>query len=56
VLTGTPVDQGLYEGVVDVAVTGSLQNRASFPIRAAFIEIQRRSAMHAADVLRRAML
>lgn len=56
VLTGGPVDLGLYEGVIDVAVTGELQNSASFPIRAAFIEIQRRSAMHAADVLRRAML
>ncbi len=54
-LTGAPVDQGLYEGVIAVAVTGSLQNSESFPIRAAFIEIQRRSAMHAADVLRRAL-
>ena len=56
VFAGVPVDQGLYEGVVDVAVTGALDNRESFPIRAAFIEIQRRSAMHAADVLRRSML
>jgi nicotinamide-nucleotide amidase len=55
VLRGNPVDQGLYEGVIDVAVAGALQNSGSFPIRAAFIEIQRRSAMHAADVLRRAM-
>jgi nicotinamide-nucleotide amidase len=54
-LTAKPVDLGLYEGVVDVAVDGALQNSASFPIRAALIEIQRRSAMHAADVLRRAM-
>jgi hypothetical protein len=36
-------------------VAGALEGIASFPIRAAFIEIQRRSAMHAADVLRRSM-
>ena len=56
VLTGTPIEMGLYDGVVEVVVAGALQNRASFPIRAAFIEIQRRSAMHAADVLRLSML
>ena len=56
VLTGTPIELGLYDGVVEVVVTGALRNSASFPIRAAFIEIQRRSAMHAADVLRLAML
>ncbi len=56
IFTGAPAEQGLYEGVVEVAVAGALQNSATFPIRAAFIEIQRRSAMHAADVLRRAML
>lgn len=56
VLTGTPIEMGLYDGVVQVAVTGALQNSASFPIRAAFIEIQRRSAMHAADVLRLSMV
>lgn len=56
VLTVLPVELGLYDGVVEVAVTGALESVASFPIRAAFIEIQRRSAMHAADVLRRSML
>jgi nicotinamide-nucleotide amidase len=55
VLAGTPIDQGLYDGVVEVAVAGALRNSATFPIRAAFIEIQRRSAMHAADVLRLSM-
>lgn len=56
VLTASPVDLGLYDGVVEVAVGGALESSGSFPIRAAFIEIQRRSAMHAADVLRRSML
>lgn len=55
VLSVSPVELGLYDGVVEVAVAGALESIASFPIRAAFIEIQRRSAMHAADVLRRAM-
>lgn len=56
VLTAEPAELGLYDGVVEVAVAGALESIASFPIRAAFIEIQRRSAMHAADVLRRSML
>lgn len=56
VFAGDSVEQGLYEGVIEVAVAGALEKSASFPIRAAFVEIQRRSAMNAADVLRRAML
>jgi nicotinamide-nucleotide amidase len=55
-LTVSPVELGLFDGVVEVAVGGGLESIASFPIRAAFMEIQRRSAMHAADVLRRSLL
>ncbi|MCA9879689.1 MAG: CinA family nicotinamide mononucleotide deamidase-related protein [Thermomicrobiales bacterium] len=55
VVAATPAHNGLFEGIVEVAVSGALQGEASFPIRAAFIEIQRRSAMHAADVLRKAL-
>jgi nicotinamide-nucleotide amidase len=47
--------QGLFEGTVDVAVCGDYESEESFPIRAAFQEIQRRGALHAADVLRRAL-
>jgi nicotinamide-nucleotide amidase len=47
--------QGLYEGTIVVAVVRSDQVQESFPIRAAFQEIQRRAALHAADVLRRAL-
>ncbi|MFT4036585.1 MAG: CinA family nicotinamide mononucleotide deamidase-related protein [Thermomicrobiales bacterium] len=54
-LTASPVDNGLFEGVLDICVAGAAERSATFPIRAAFIEIQRRSAMHAADVLRRAL-
>lgn len=55
-LAVSPVELGLYDGVVEIAVAGALEGIASFPIHAAFIEIQRRSAMHAADVVRRSML
>lgn len=50
-----PVNQGLFEGLIEVAIAGSISGEASFPIRAAFAEIQRRAALHAADVLRRAL-
>jgi nicotinamide-nucleotide amidase len=46
---------GLFEGVIDVAVSGPKEAEEAFPIRAAFQEIQRRSALNAADVLRRAL-
>ena len=41
-------------GVV-VAVSGLRETDESFPIRAAYQEIQRRAALNAADVLRRAV-
>ncbi|MBA2597554.1 MAG: competence/damage-inducible protein A [Chloroflexia bacterium] len=44
--------QGLYEGTIEVVVSGTTHAAESFPIRAAYQEIQRRSAMNAADVLR----
>jgi nicotinamide-nucleotide amidase len=53
--TVAPTAQGLYEGTIDVAVSGLDESEESFPIRAAFQEIQRRAAMNAADVLRRAL-
>jgi nicotinamide-nucleotide amidase len=53
--TATPATQGLFEGTIDVAVSGECEREESFPIRAAFQEIQRRAAMNAADVLRRAL-
>jgi nicotinamide-nucleotide amidase len=56
-LVGTvaPSTQGLFEGTVVVAVSGLGESEESFPIRAAYQEIQRRAALHAADVLRRAL-
>ena len=50
-----PVDQGFYEGTVAVAIAGSRTSSERFPLRAAFGEIQRRAALHAADVLWRAL-
>jgi nicotinamide-nucleotide amidase len=52
----TPVGNGLHEGVVTVALSGSLAGEESFPIKAAYLEVQRRAAMHAADMLRRTIL
>ena len=53
--TVAPTIQGLFEGTIDVAVSGLDEKEESFPIRAAFQEIQRRAALNAADVLRRAL-
>jgi nicotinamide-nucleotide amidase len=51
----SPVSQGLFAGTIVVAMAGAASVAESFPIRAAFQEIQRRAALHAADVLRRAL-
>ena len=53
--TVAPSTQGLFEGTIVVAVSGLCEREESFPIRAAYQEIQRRAALHAADVLRRAL-
>jgi nicotinamide-nucleotide amidase len=53
--TVAPSSQGLFEGMIVVAVSGLCEREESFPIRAAYQEIQRRAALHAADVLRRAL-
>jgi nicotinamide-nucleotide amidase len=55
VATAAPTTQGLFEGTIAVAVSGLSEGEESFPIRAAYQEIQRRAALHAADVLRRAL-
>jgi nicotinamide-nucleotide amidase len=53
--TVAPSTQGLFEGVIVVAVSGLRESEESFPIRAAYQEIQRRAALNAADVLRGAL-
>jgi nicotinamide-nucleotide amidase len=50
-----PSALGLFEGRVDVVVVGFVGLEEVFPLRAAFQEIQRRAALSAADVLRRAL-
>jgi hypothetical protein len=50
-----PVTLGLFEGSIVVAVSDPYPAAETFPIRAAYGEIQRRAAMNAADVLRRAL-
>lgn len=55
-VAAAPTDLGLVEGVVTVAVAGhGLTIEERFPIRAAFPEVQRRAALHAADVLLRSL-
>ena len=46
---------GLYEATITIALAGDRTAEASFPLRAEFGEVQRRAALHAADVLRRAL-
>ncbi len=53
--TVEPVTLGLYEGSIVAAVSDPFPAEESFPIRAAYGEIQRRAALNAADVLRRAL-
>lgn len=53
--TVAPVAQGLFEGTIVVAVSEPHRSEETFPIRAAYGEIQRRAALHAADVLRLAL-
>jgi nicotinamide-nucleotide amidase len=53
--TVEPVTLGLYEGSIVAAVSDPFSAEESFPIRAAYGEIQRRAALNAADVLRRAL-
>ena len=55
VAMATATDQGLYDATITIAVAGGLQLEQSFPLRATFAEVQRRAALHAADVLRRAL-
>ena len=55
VATFEPTDQGLYRATVDVAIAGAVDGTERFPLHAAFAEVQRRAALHAADVLRRAL-
>lgn len=50
------IDRGLCEGAVTIALTGAATANERFPIRAMHQEVQRRAAMSAADVLRRAVL
>ncbi|MFM9108168.1 MAG: hypothetical protein ACKOWF_15880 [Chloroflexota bacterium] len=51
-----PAGNGLHEGPVVVSLAGALRAEETFPVKAAYLEVQRRAAMHAADVLRRALL
>jgi|tagenome__1003787_1003787.scaffolds.fasta_scaffold20777312_1 nicotinamide-nucleotide amidase len=47
---------GVYAAKVDVAVTGARSSSRSFPVRSGWEDIQRRSALCAAEVLRSALI
>lgn len=47
---------GVFTGEIDIAVAGVRQAQRTFPIRSAFDDIQRRSALFAAEVLRSALI
>jgi nicotinamide-nucleotide amidase len=46
---------GVYQGSVEIALTGAAERVETVQVRAAFEEVQRRAALAAADVLRRAL-
>ena len=52
---GEPLDQGLLQGTVNIALRGALEREETFPLRGMLPEMQRRSGMIAADVLLRAL-
>ena len=56
VATMQPTDTGAHEGVISVALTGEITASEQFKLRAMFAEMQRRSALNAADVLHRALV
>ncbi len=56
VATIKPAAGGQFEGTISVALTGAISAHERFALRAMFAEVQRRSALNAADVLHRALL
>jgi nicotinamide-nucleotide amidase len=50
------LEPNVYAGAIDVAVRGALDADRSFTIRSGYEDIQRRSALFAAEVLRSALL
>ena len=51
----SPAGDGVYESMIWVALTGKLHGEERMPIRSGFEDVQRRSALFAADVLRKAL-
>ena len=55
-MTSEEVAPGVQSGEVVIAVAGARQAERAFPMRSAFEDIQRRSALFAAEVLRSALI
>jgi nicotinamide mononucleotide (NMN) deamidase PncC len=47
---------GTYEGAVEIALTGAVTAVERFPMKSSYQEVQRRSALSAADLLRRTLV
>jgi nicotinamide-nucleotide amidase len=56
VVNGAPDEHERSEETVDVALAGRISTLESFPLRATYDDVQRRSALIAADVLHRALV
>lgn len=54
-VNATSSGDAVYEGSIAVALEGPIQIQETMPMRAGFEDLQRRSALFAADVLRRAL-
>lgn len=52
---GSP-ERGIYPATITIALAGAVSTVETFPLQAAYVEVQRRAALHAADVLRRALV
>lgn len=52
----TQISEGVFEGTITVALAGSVSAGETIPVRSGFEDVQRRSALFAADVLRKALV
>jgi nicotinamide-nucleotide amidase len=54
-LNAEPLNLGLFQGTIEIALTGAIERTETFNVRGMLAELQRRSGMMVADVLLRAM-
>ena len=54
-LIAEPLNLGLFQGTIEIALTGAIERCETFNVRGMLAELQRRSGMMVSDVLLRAM-